>query len=661
MLSFNKILVFSISLLLMARFEIIANLFNPPVVSIIIPVHNNINYTYNCINSILKAEDSISYEIIISNDKSSDDTKFLISKYFKNSTNIYIHNNNKVYNFLLNCNKAVKKARGKYILFLNNDIIVHKYWLSYLLILIDSNENIGMVGSKFIYPNGTLQEAGGIIWSNGGGLNFGLGNNADMPEYNYVKEVDYISGASIMIRKSAWYEIGGFDKRYNPAYYEDTDFAFELRKHGYKVMYQPLSVVEHYEGISNGKDLKTGIKKYQEINKLKFIEKWKDELKYQLDITFMSRDRCFNKSRIFVIDRFVPNFDKDAGGRCCYMYLNLYKEIGLQVTFLGNDFKKIEPYTTILQQEGIEILYGESYKDINLENWFKEYLKYFKFVYLQRPDIGKKYIDIIRKYFSGKIFYFCHDMHHIRLAREFNITHDKNKLIESNAIKEIEMEIFKKVDVIHVVGDFEYTYLKGIFNDKVIRNIPLFFYKEKCNNIEKDFSKRNGLILVAGLKHYPNYDGLVWFSKEVYPKILDKFPHMVWHIVSSDIPNDIKNLESENIKVEGFLSDKELHLLYQKCRIAIAPLRIGAGVKGKIIEAAYNQIPMVTTSIGGEGLDNSIGSFVVENNPEKMAKIINELYENFTKLRQMSDSGKLLIDKYFSIEKAKEILMEDLN
>ena len=100
-------------------------------------------------------------------------------------------------------------------------------------------------------------------------------------------------------------------------------------------------------------------------------------------------------------------------------------------------------------------------------------------------------------------------MHHIRLAREYNITHDKNKLIESNVIKEIEMEIFKKVDVIHVVGDFEYTYLKGIFNDKVIHNIPLFFYKEKCNNIEKDFSKRNGLILVAGLKHYPNYDGLV--------------------------------------------------------------------------------------------------------------------------------------------------------
>ena len=112
-----------------------------------------------------------------------------------------------------------------------------------------------MVGSKVIYPNGKLQEAGGIVWNNGDCSNYGRGKTLDMPEYNYVKEVDYISGTSILIRKSVWEKIGGFDKRYFPAYYEDTDFAFELRRFGYKVMFQPKSVVEHYEGISNGKNL----------------------------------------------------------------------------------------------------------------------------------------------------------------------------------------------------------------------------------------------------------------------------------------------------------------------------------------------------------------------------------------------------------------------
>ena len=640
-----------------------SNLFflDSPLVSIIIPVHNNFNYTYNCISSILDSEKSLSFEIIISNDNSNDETTFLKTKYFKNNKNILVYNNHKVYNFLLNCKRATKKARGKYILFLNNDTKVHKEWLTYLLKIIENDEKVGMVGSKLIYPDGLLQEAGGIVWSNGECLNYGRGSNSDFPEYNYVKEVDYISGTSIIIRKFLWDKIGGFDKRFIPAYYEDTDFAFELRKLGYKVMYQPLSVVEHYEGISNGKELISGIKKYQVKNKIKFIDKWQKELKNQVLETFMARDRCFNKSRIFVIDRFVPNFDKDAGGRCCFMYLNLYQRLGLQVTFLGNDFQKIEPYTTILQQKGMEILYGETYKnETYLENWFKENLKYFKFVYLQRPDIGQKYIDLIRKYFSGKIFYFTHDLHHIRLAREYNITHDKNKYIESETVKQIEMEIFNKVDIIHVVGDFEYNYLKEKFENKIIRNIPLFIYENNYDKIEKDFSKRNGLIVVAGLLHAPNADGVLWFAKEIYPKIIDKFNEIVWYIVGSDIPNEIKNLESKNIIIKGFLSDEELHLLYQKCRIAIAPLRFGAGVKGKILEAAHNQIPIVTTSIGGEGLDKSLGAFIAEDNAEKMAKIICELYEDFPKLKQMSDSGKLLIEKYFSLDKAKEILMKDL-
>ena len=660
---FDKIIILSLLIVLSIYTKNIFNnyLFRSPLISIIIPVHNNFNYTCNCISSILNAENSLSYEIIISNDMSTDDTKMLKENNFQNITNLFIYNNNKKYNFLLNCNKAVKKSRGKYIIFLNNDTKVHKQWLTFLLKLIESDEKIGMVGSKLIYPDGLLQEAGGIVWSSGDCLNYGRGGDASLPEYNYVKEVDYISGASILIRKSIWDKIGGFDKRFIPAYYEDTDFAFELRKFGYKVMYQPLSIVEHYEGISNGKDILSGVKQYQDVNKKKFFEKWKEKLKYQFDNPFMGRDRCYNRSRIFVVDRFVPNFDKDAGGRCCFMYLNLFKEIGLQVTFLGNDFQKIEPYTTILQQKGIEVLYGDSYKDQKLENWFKENLKYFKFVYLQRPDIGQKYIDLIRKYFSGKIFYFAHDLHHIRLLREYNITHNINKYKESETVKNIEMEIFNKVDIIHIVGDFEYKYLKEKFANKTIRNIPLFLYEEKYNNIEKDFSKRNDLILVAGLLHFPNYDGVLWFSREVFPKIIKKFPDMIWHIVSSEMPEDIKKFESKNIKVHEFLSDEELHLLYQRCRIALAPLRFGAGVKGKIIEAAHNQIPMVTTSIGGEGLDNSIGAFIVEDNADMMAKKICELYEDYSKLKQMSDSGKILVDKYFSKNRAKEIVMKDLN
>ena len=365
-----------------------------PLVSIIIPVYNNFEYTNKCIESIVNNSSNISYEIIIADDISTDLTKN-IKEYF---SNIYINKNRKEHGFVMNCNKAANLARGKYILFLNNDVQVQKGWLLYLVKLIESDEQIGMVGSKFIYPNGILQEAGGIVWNNGRAYNYGRGKDPELSEYNYVKEVDYISGASIMIRKSIWKEIGGFDKRFIPAYYEDTDLAFQIRKLGYKVMLQPNSVVIHFEGISNGKKLSSGLKKYQIINQKKFVEKWAEELKKQCapkDI-FVARDRSFNKKKILVIDRTVPNFDKDAGGRCTYMYLKIFQSIGLAITFIGDDYKKSNPYNSFLQQRGIEVLYGDIYKS-NWDNWLKNNLNHFDFIFLQRPNIAMKYINLIKK------------------------------------------------------------------------------------------------------------------------------------------------------------------------------------------------------------------------------------------------------------------------
>ena len=386
-----------------------SNLFflDSPLVSIIIPVHNNFNYTYNCISSILDSEKSISFEIIISNDNSNDETTFLKTKYFKNNKNIFVYDNYKTYNFLLNCKKAAKRARGKYILFLNNDTKVHKEWLTYLLKLIENDEKVGMVGSKLIYPDGLLQEAGGIVWSNGECLNFGKGSNSDYPEYNYVKEVDYISGIAIVIKKSLWKKIGGLNEKFTSENYAKIDLAFKIRKCGYKIIYQPKSIIEYHSRMNYRKDDSS---LNQKIDNKIFIQQWNNDLENQLKKgnNFMARDRCINKSRIFVIDKYVPSFDKYAGDRCSFMYLNIFKEIGFHVTFLPSDSKKKEPYTTILQQNGIEVLYGNRYDNKNLEKWLKENLKYFKYIYLQRPDVSIKYIDLIKKYSLNNIIYFAH-------------------------------------------------------------------------------------------------------------------------------------------------------------------------------------------------------------------------------------------------------------
>lgn len=631
-----------------------------PLVSIIIPVYNQFAYTYRCLESILKNSGNIKYEIIIGDDCSTDQTQEL----YKVAHGIKIINNKENLRFLKNCNNAASQANGKYIFFLNNDTQVQENWVSSLLSIIENDATVGMVGSKLVYPDGYLQEAGGIVWNDGSAWNYGQKKIPADAEYNYVKEVDYISGAAILIRKSLWEEIGGFDERFAPAYYEDTDLAFEVRKHGYRVVYQPLSVVVHFEGISNGTNVKKGIKAYQAENQNKFYEKWREVLEKEhfpnAENVFLAKDRSRFKKQILVVDHYVPNYDKDAGGKCTYMYLKTFLKMGMKVTFIGDNFAKMEPYATELNQLGIEILYG-NYYCTNWQDWLKNNLKYFDYVYLQRPHISIKYMDIVKEYSHAKVFYFAHDLHHLREYRQYQLNHNPETLKSSEHWKKIEYELFDKADVGHVVGSYEQGIMQKAFPDKPIRNIPLYIYEDELNDIQKDFSKREDIMYVGGFGHPPNEDAVLWFAREVFPKVLKRYPAMKWHVVGSKVTKEVQALANDNILIEGFQPDDELHRLYRECRMAVVPLRYGAGVKGKVVESAYFQIPLITTSIGAEGLDCEDDPFIIEDDADKMAEEICNLYEDFDKLRELSDRGKKFIQKNFTLEVAEDVLKADMN
>ena len=130
--------------------------------------------------------------------------------------------------------------------------------------------------------------------------------------------------------------------------------------------------------------------------------------------------------------------------------------------------------------------------------------------------------------------------------------------------------------------------------------------------------------------------------------------------MGSRATQEIESFACKNIIIEGFVSDEELEALYRKCRLAVVPLRYGAGVKGKVVEASYYQIPLVTTSIGGEGLDGTIGSFVMEDDADKMAQKIIDLYTDYAELRKISDAGEVFIQKYFTEKVAEETLLADM-
>lgn len=622
-----------------------------PVVSIIIPVYNQFSYTYGCLEAIINNTKDVDYEVIIGDDCSNDETVD-IKKYVKN---IIVKKTKTNSRFLINCNNAAKYAKGKYILFLNNDTNVQPGWLSSLVDLIERDPSIGMVGSKLVYPNGLLQEAGGILWKDGSAWNYGNKSDPNNSEFSYVKEADYISGAAIMIHSWLWKKIGGFDRRYIPAYCEDSDLAFDVRKAGYKVVFDPFSIVVHYEGISNGTDVKFGVKKYQVENSEKFKQKWAKELSTHFDNAqnvFVAKDRSFDKKRVLFIDHYVPQYDKDAGSRTVFAYLKLLASLGYKVVFMGENFCRHEPYTAVLQRLGIEVLYGPFYAN-NYKEYLKENGKFFDIVFTNRPHITNKFLGIVKETcVNAKIIYYGHDLHFKRIADEAALKNSNSIAQEAEHWKSIEFDIFKNVDLIYYPSDKEVKLIKEIDQSYNVKRLQPYLFD---NVVAKkyDASKRKDILFVGGFGHAPNFDGVKWFINDCMPKILESEPDLVLHIAGNNPPDELLTMQNKNIVVDGFVSDERLNELYNQVRLVVVPLRYGAGIKGKVIEAMAKGVPVVTTDVGAEGID--CPGLIIDNTMLK----VGEIYKKPRVLASSVSKNYDFINKEYSTEHAAKSLEKD--
>ena len=632
--------------------------YKKPEVSIIIPVYNQFEYTYNCLESILKNSGDIHYEIIVADDCSTDLTRELRQV----AREITIIRNRDNLRFLKNCNNAAQKARGKYILFLNNDTQVQPGWLAPLVELMEKEERIGMVGSKLIYPDGRLQEAGGIIWGDGHAWNYGHGQNPSQPEFNYVKEVDYISGAAIMIRTDLWKEIGGFDEYFAPSYCEDSDLAFEVRRRGYKLVYQPLSVVVHFEGMSNGTDINSGLKQYQVVNSEKLAQKWAEEFKKQSqteDDLFHARERSQGKKTILVIDHYVPMFDKDAGSRTIWQYINMFVEKGYNVKFMGDNFYPHEPYTTALQQIGVEVLYGPWYAE-NYRQWILDNKNNIDFAFLNRPHITEKYIDFLKEETDIKCIYYGCDLHCMRIRREYELCHDKKLLAEAQDWEKREFAIMRKADVNYYPSSIEIEQIHKTDASIQAKTFDIYVYDKFRENISMDFSKREGIMFVGGFGHPPNEDAVLWFVDKVLP-LIRRHSDMPFYVIGANPTEQVKKLAGNGVIIKGFVTDAELEEMYNTCRMAVIPLRYGAGVKGKVVEALYYGIPMVTTSIGIEGITGAEQFVEIADTADSFADKVMALYSDMQKLADTVQIYQNYVKEHCSVQAVWNHIKDDFS
>ena len=247
----------------------------------------------------------------------------------------------------------------------------------------------------------------------------------------------------------------------------------------------------------------------------------------------------------------------------------------------------------------MEVLVGEPMAR-NLDKWLGENLPYVDHIFLHRPHIAEQFLPTLKKQpHCPAISFVGHDLHFLRTRREYEVTGDEALLKESERWLEREKKVISSVDHALYFSDVEVAEIKTLLPEADVRAIPLYILEPKP--VERIPTEHPELLFVAGFNHPPNIDAAVWFVSEILPLIQEQIPDVHLHIAGSNPSKAVVELACDSVTVHGYVSDERLLELYGRASCAVVPLRFGAGVKGKVLEAIQYGVPLVTTSVGAEG------------------------------------------------------------
>ena len=625
-----------------------------PRVSIIIPVHGQWLWTERCLEAILRTEVSELAEVIVVNDASPDETLLRLREY----PWVKVVDLPKNLGFTLASNKGAEAATGEFTLFLNNDTEPLPGFLEALIQALDSDPTIGMVGSRLIYADGMLQEAGAIMWADGSGHNFGRGESADLSSAQIQRDVDFCSGASILVRTSLIQELGGFDPRYAPAYYEDVDLAFTIRKLGYRVSYQPSSVVVHHEGGSHGTDVTKGTKAYQIRNKKVFVEKWSNELKDQFSLDQVSprraiqRQQNFRKTILFVDHNYLTP-EHDAGSLRSLEIIKICQDLGYEAVFSSSNRDEYCDEAVALRNQGIHIVAGAD----KARQFLAEEYAFIAAIFISRVNIYADWINALVPQFREIPFVFdTVDLHHVRENIAALNSESGTALISANGTKRREIHLAQLSAVTIVVSEMEKEYFEKLTPGSSISVVPTIHH---VADFVPEWKTRKGLFFVGGYGHPPNIEALRWFIKDIWPLLDPVIRSAGLDIVGANPPPEIKELNSSTIRVHGWLKDTTP--LLNGARLSLAPLRSGAGVKGKIGEAWSHGVPVIGTTLAFKGMASSVdAAYLVADTPVDFAAKLSMAYHDEEVWNLASKSGRQIIQDRYSPLFAKTAISEIL-
>jgi glycosyltransferase involved in cell wall biosynthesis len=546
-------------------------------------------------------------------------------------------------------NRGVARARGRLVVLIDDDVEPHAGWLAALVGRAESTPDAGAVAAKLLGADGNLAEAGAIVWSDGTVAGFGDGQRRDAPEYDYSRPVDSGALGALLLRRELWKAIGGFDERFESAGYVAADLGLAARAIGRTVLYEPRAVVARADtGVPEAgrSDVGAG-----EGDRSAFVTKWRAELEAQPTRGMESAYLASNRNQgphVLIVDHDVPASDRDAGSLRMACIVDELAELGCRVTFMPDRRDADERYRRSLQDRGVEVLEPGS----DLGAYLVAAGDRTRLAVLSRPHVASRYLHLVHEHApSARVAYDTVDLHHVREQRraEFEGRVDRRK---AAGLRELELALARACDVTLVVSETERRTL--LAEEPELDAEILSIGNEPWSEVPPR-DGRSGVLFVGGFAHDPNRDAAFELAREVMPAVWQEIGDVRLTIVGADPPPDLQALAADRIDVRGWVPD--LHPLLGESLLTAAPLRYGAGVKGKITESMAAGLPVVTTAIGAEGLAAEHGRDIqIGDTAADLARLIVELHRDSRLWSRLSRNGREVIARTASPAAMRPVL-----
>lgn len=620
-----------------------------PILSVIIPVYGKIEYTLACLHSIAHAPPGVPFEVIVVDDASPDNTAAVLAA----AAGLRLLSNPQNLGFVGSCNAGAAAARGRVLIFLNNDTQVTSGWAESLLRTFEFFPDTGIAGSQLVYPDGRLQEAGAWVFADASAWNIGRFEDRKSPAFRYTRPVDYVSGAALAIPAELFRQLGGFDARFAPGYYEDTDLAFAVRAAGYQVRYTPDSMVIHSEGISSSGMETSGMKRFQAINQHTFADKWKTELTRQPTpgTPLADVDAFRRRGTILVSDIATPDASRDSGSLRLISMMHLLAADGWHVVFAPDDGVASEEVIRELGARGIEVAARPHVP--SLPAWLAAHGESLHAVILCRHTVAVQYAPFVRKHAArARLIFDTVDLHFLREERAARQAGSATVARQADITRKQELDLIAGADTTFVVSVYERDLLARLLP---MANVAMLSNIHEIHGRRRGFEGRRDLLFIGGHGHPPNADAMAWLASDILPALRARDPDIRIHI-AGDVPDDVsRNLSAQGLTMHGRVPD--LAPLMDTCLASIAPLRFGAGVKGKINMSMSHGLPVIGTPIAVEGmyLTDRVDVLVADS-PEAMAEATTRLARDPALWTTLSDHSLEHVKTHFSWQAASEAL-----